>query len=501
MNPWLLFTCVLVYFALLFAVAWRTSQGADNQSFFVGNRNSAWPLVAFGMIGTSLSGVTFISVPGAVGSNGFSYWQIMMGHLVGYLVVAWVLLPLYYRLGLVSIYGWLEDRLGRSAWRMAAGFFILSRTLGATARLYLVVRILQDVILERLGLPFAATATVMVAMILLYTWRGGVKTIVWTDTLQTAGMLFGLGACIVFILQALDLSALQALSQMQDQGLSRVWGTEPAAKEYWLKQLLAGAAIAIAMTGMDQEMMQKNISVRTLRGSQLNMVSMAVAMLAVVLAFLFLGGLLMLFAQQAGITERGDRLFPAVVMGHMPAVVQLIFILALISALFPSADGALTALTSSTCNDLLAFERRTDWSAERKEAVRKQVHLVYAAVFLVLVMGFRWLDDPSMIGLILKVASYTYGPLLGLFAFGWWTTRRVQDRWVPGVTLAAPVICGVLDALQPLLFDTWRIGLELLLLNGALVFAGLFMISSAAAAASPPRSSGPTEGAAQPPRG
>jgi Na+/proline symporter len=207
------------------------------------------------------------------------------------------------------------------------------------------------------------------------------------------------------------------------------------------------------------------------------MVCMAAAMSVVVLAFLFLGGLLMLFAQQAGIAERGDRLFPAVVMGHLPDYVQVIFILALISALFPSADGALTALTSSTCNDLMSFARRTDWSAAQQESVRKRVHLAYAAVFLLLVMGFRWLDDPSMIGLILKVASYTYGPLLGLFAFGWWTRRRVRDRWVPLMTVLAPVACGVLDALQPMIFETWRIGLELLLLNGALVFAGLWIIS------------------------
>ena len=475
MSPAFLLSCVLVYFAVLLAVAWGTSKGADNQAFFVGNRRSAWPLVAFGMIGTSLSGVTFISVPGAVGGSGFSYWQIIIGHLLGYAVVAWVLLPLYYRIGLVSIYGWIEDRLGPSALRMAAGFFILSRTLGATARLYLVVRILQDVILDRLGLPFELTAAVLVGMILLYTWRGGVKTIVWTDTLQTAGMLFGLGACIVFILQALDTSALQAFDQMQQQGLARVWGTEPAAKDYWLKQLLAGAAIAIAMTGMDQEMMQKNISVRTLRGAQINMVCMALAMVAVVLAFLYLGGLLMLFAQQHGLPERGDRLFPAVVMGHLAPAVQLIFILALISALFPSADGALTALTSSTCNDLLGFERRPPGTAESRERLRKRIHLAYALVFLLLVLGFRWWDDPSMIGLILKVASYTYGPLLGLFAFGWWTQRTVEDRWVPVITLSGPCLCGALDALQPVLFETWRIGLELLLLNGAVVFAGLWL--------------------------
>ncbi len=476
-TPVLLLWGVAGYFALLFAVAWKTSQGADNRSFFLGDRRSPWPLVAFGMIGTSLSGVTFISVPGSVGIHGFGYWQVVLGHLLGYAFIIAVLLPLYYRLASVSIYAWLEQRLGPTSWRTGSLFFIVSRLLGATARLYLVVRILQDVILSAWGVPFEATAALMVAMILAYTWRGGVRTIVWTDTLQTAGMLFGLGACIVFVLQALDLSAAQAWAAMDGQGLNRLWGTEPAAREFWLKQLVAGAVIAVAVTGLDQEMMQKNISVRTLRGAQLNMVCMALAMQAVVLAFLFLGGLLTLFAQSAQIPALGDRLFPAVVMGHLSPLVQVVFIVALISALFPSADGALTALTSSVCNDLMRFERREDLAPARREGIRRWVHAAFALMFLLLVLAFRWVDDASMVMLILKVAGYTYGPLLGLFAFGWLTRRIVRDGWVPLVALAAPLACAVVDFNQAQWLGSWRIGLELLLLNGALTFGGLWLIS------------------------
>ncbi len=477
MSPSLLLACVLGYLGALYAVAWHTSRRADSAAFFVGSRASAWPLVAFGMIGTSLSGVTFVSVPGAVGLSGFGYWQIVLGQLLGYAVVAGLLLPLYYARGGVSIYGWLAQRFGPRTWRCGAGLFIVSRTLGATARLYLVVRILQDVVLAPLGVPFAASAAVLVAMILAYTWRGGVKTIVWTDTLQTAGMLGGLLACTAMLLGTLALSPAEAFAQMQAQGLARLWGTEPAAADWWPKQLLAGAAIAIAMTGLDQEMMQKTISVRTLRGAQKNLLAMALAMLGVVLLFLYLGGLLHLFAQQAGITARGDRLFPAVVMGHLPALVQGVFVLALISALFPSADGALTALTSSVCNDLLDFERRRDLDEAARQRLRHRVHAAFAALFLLLVLAFRWLDDPSMVGLILKIAAYTYGPLLGLCVFGLGCRRRVRDGWVPAVALAAPLLCGLLDAWQARLFTHWRIGLEMLLLNAALTALGLWLVS------------------------
>ena len=482
MSPSALFAFVAAYFALLLLVAWRTSRHAGNEGFFIGQRRSHWALVAFGMVGTSLSGVTFISVPGAVGASGFSYLQIVIGQLVGYAVVAFVLLPIYYRLQLTSIYRFLEVRFGPHAHRTGAGFFIVSRTLGATARLYLVIAVLQETILSRLGVPFALTAAVILVMIVLYTLEGGVKTIVWTDTLQTAGMLFGLVFCIWMLLGALQLSPTQALTRMDETGLSRLWGTDWRAANHWFKQVLAGAFIAIAMTGMDQEMMQKNISVKTLGGAQLNVMVLAFIMLAVVALFLFLGGLLTLFAQANGLPSSGDKLFPAVVMGHLPAFVQVVFILALISALFPSADGALTALTSSTCIDLLRMQQRSSWSEAKRLRIRRAVHLGFAALFMLLVLAFKAIDDPSMIGLILKIAGYTYGPLLGLFAFGL-TSRRVFDAAVPWIAIASPLLCAAIDFNQPLLFGAYRMGLELLLLNGAITFAGLWLASKPSSAA------------------
>ncbi|WP_343603272.1 sodium:solute symporter [Roseateles sp.] len=481
MSATVLLVVIAAYFALLLAVAWWTSRRADNDSFFIGNRSSHWGLVAFGMIGTSLSGVTFISVPGSVGSGAFSYFQIMLGQVAGYAVVAFVLLPLYYRLQLSSIYRYLGARLGVAAHRTGAGFFILSRTLGATARLYLVVRILQDLVLAQFGMPFWLSALLVLVMILLYTLEGGVKTIVWTDTLQTTGMLAGLVICVVFLLHALGLDLAGGWQAMRAAGLAEVFVTDPMSATHWAKQLLAGAAIAVAMTGLDQEMMQKNISVRRLADAQKNMMVMAAIMTGVVLLFLFLGGLLSLYAHQQGLAAQGDRLFPAVVMGHLPAWVQLIFVVALISALFPSADGAITALTSSTCIDLLGLQERRDWDEARKRRVRKAVHLGYAAVFLLLTLGFRWLDDPSMVNLILKLAGYTYGPLLGLFAFGILSSRTLRPGVLPWIALAAPALCWIVDTHQAALFGDYRMGLELLLVNAALTFGGLWIGSRPAA--------------------
>ena len=477
----LLLVFVLAYFALLLGVAWWTSRHADNESFFIGNRASPWPLVAFGMVGTSLSGVTFISVPGAVGLTQFSYLQITLGHLIGYMVVAFVLLPLYHRQGLTSIYGYLQRRFGPWSYRTGAALFIVSRTLGATARLYLVVKVLQDSILQAFGVPFWLTAAVILLMILLYTVEGGVRTIVYTDTLQTAGMLLGLVVCSVFLLQRLELSPLQGLLQMQARGLATVFGTDPYAQTWFLKQIVAGAFIAIAMTGLDQEMMQKSISVRRLADAQKNIVVLAFVLLAVVSLFLYLGGLLLLFASSVGLQATGDRLFPAVVLQHLPVMVQVLFVIALISALFPSADGALTALTSSFCIDMLGLQQRSAWDEARRARVRRLVHLGFAGLFMALVLGFKALDDPSMIGLILKIAAYTYGPLLGLFAFGICTRRVVHDRWVPAVALAAPALCWLIDLNQQMLLGAWQLGLELLLLNGAITVAGLCCASAPAA--------------------
>ena len=477
MSPTLLFCFVIAYFALLLGVAWLTSRNTDNESFFIGNRKSNWMLVAFGMVGTSLSGVTFISVPGAVGANAFTYFQIVLGQLLGYFVIAFVLLPVYYRLNLTSIYHYLDTRMGPHAYKTGAGFFVLSRTLGATARLYLVVRILQDAILDGLHVPFWLTALVILVMILLYTYEGGVKTIVWTDTLQTACMLAGLVICVNYVLDGLHLSVGESLVKLDERGLSTIFSTDVDSAKFFVKQFLAGVFIAIAMTGLDQEMMQKNISVKTLADSQKNIVTLNIIMLGVVLLFLYLGGLLTLYAPTVGVTETGDKLFPAVVLGHLPAMVQVIFVIALISALFPSADGAITALTSSFCIDILGINRRDDLNENQRTRVRHQVHLGFAALFLLLVMVFKWADNPSMIGLILKLAGYTYGPLLGLFAFGILTRRVVRDRLVPYIALAAPVICFFIDKYQRMLFGSYEIGLELLIVNGALTFAGLWMVS------------------------
>ena len=483
MSPALLFSFVIGYFVILLIVAYFTSRNSNNESFFIGNKSSNWMLVAFGMIGTSLSGVTFVSVPGAVGKplgagfEAFSYFQIVIGYLIGYIVIAYVLLPLYYRLNLTSIYNYLSTRLGFASYKTGASFFILSRTLGATARLYLVVAILQEAILSSFGVPFWLTTLIILIMILLYTFEGGVKTIVYTDTLQTTCMLAGLVICIIYILKSLNLDFSEGLSQLSDGGYTNMFVTDPNSRLFFLKQVLAGAFITITMTGMDQEMMQKNISVRTLKDSQKNMLTFAVIQSIVVLMFLFLGGLLYLFATANGVTATGDKLFPAVALQYMSPFISIVFIIALISALFPSADGAITALTSSFCIDLLGLKRREDWDEKKKKSVRKAIHLGFAGVFLLFVMVFKWVNNPSMIGVILKVAAYTYGPLLGLFAFGMLTKRSVKDGLVPYIAFAAPILCFFIDKFQKNIFGSFEIGLELLIINGLLTFIGLYLVS------------------------
>jgi Na+/proline symporter len=476
MSPALMLAVVLGYFALLMAVAWRTSRGADNESFFIGNRSSHWALVAFGMIGTSLSGVTFVSVPGAVGRDAFGYFQLMLGLFAGYIVVAAVLLPVYYRHRVTTLYDYLDARLGIGAHRTGAALFIVSRTLGATARLYLVVNILQLSFLEALGIPFWATATVVVAMIVAYTYQGGVKTIVWTDTLQTTCMLAGLAIIAAAVLAALDLTFAESLARLDERGLSTIFVGDVNDRAFFAKQFVAGAFIAIGMTGLDQEMMQKSISVRTLRDSQKNMATMALVMLGVVLLFLYLGGLIHLYAPAIGVQASGDALLPAIVFGHLSPLIQVVFLVALVSALLPSADGAITALTSSTCLDLLGLRRRAVDEATRL-AVRHRVHLAFAAAFLLMLLAFKEAASPSMIGLILTLAAYTYGPLLGLFAFAIFAGRPLRHRWVPVVAIAAPALCFWIDRNQRALFGDYEVGLEFLVLNGALTFAGLWLVS------------------------
>jgi Na+/proline symporter len=381
MSAGLLFAFVIGYFILLLIVAWYTSRNANNESFFIGNRNSNWMLVAFGMIGTSLSGVTFVSVPGTVGLAGFAYYQVVLGYFLGYFIIAFVLLPLFYRMNLTSIYNYLEHRFGMVSYKTGALFFILSRILGATARLYLVINVLQIFILKDMHVPFAVTAFVILLMILLYTFEGGVKTIVFTDTLQTTFMLLGLIVCIVYIMNSMGHSLTSTLHELNTRGLTKIFNTDINSSGFFLKQLVGGLFITVTMTGLDQEMMQKNISVRTLYDSKKNVLTFSFIILIVNFLFLLMGGLLYLFASTKGINTAPDDLFPTVALHFMGNVIPIIFVIGLISALFPSADGALTALTSSFCIDLLGMKRRGDWDEKMKRRKRMTVHFIFAIVF------------------------------------------------------------------------------------------------------------------------
>jgi len=476
MSPIVLLSIIIIYFALLLWVAYRTGKGSDNESFFIGNRKSNWMLVAFGMIGTSLSGVTFVSVPGAVGNDKFGYLQITLGYLIGYIIIAYVLLPLYYRLKLTSIYGYLQQRMGQLSYKSGAWIFIVSRLVGATARLYLVVNILQITILDSLGVPFIVTTLIILAMIILYTYEGGVKTIVWTDTLQTSCMLLGLIICTVYMLNHLGLNVGESLTAMNEKGYTKIFDFDPHQKSFFLKQILAGAFITITMTGIDQEMMQKSLSVTRLKDSQKNMVTLGFILLGVISLFLYMGGLLHLYGAEEQVTSAGDQLFPDIALNHMPPFISIIFIIALISALFPSADGAMTALTSSLCIDVFGMKERKEWDEKKKERFRKNVHLIVAFSFLIMVVIFKLINDNSMIGLILKLAGFTYGPLLGLFAFGIFTKYKVEDKLVPFVCIASPIASYFIDKYQEIIFGEFKIGLELLIINGFLTFIGLWMI-------------------------
>ncbi len=478
MNATFITGILLAYFGVLLLISYLTSRNADSQTFFSGNKKSPWYLVAFGMIGTSLSGVTFISVPGTVGTGAWFYFQLVIGFFIGYFVVAFVLLPLYYKHNLTSIYRYLEYRLGFEAYKWGAGFFILSRTLGATVRLYLVINVLQLFVLDDLGVPFWITTLIVMTMIVFYTINGGVKTIVWTDTLQTLFMLLALVVCIFSIQQSLNWNWSTVWSTMKNNNLTHLWCTDFTRKDYFLKHILGGAFISITMTGLDQEMMQKNISVKSLKDAQKNMISFSFILLLVNMLFLFLGGLLFLFAKQKGLDFAPDDLFPSIVQSYLPNGIFIIFILGLISALFPSVDGAITALTSSFCIDILGFDRQQHMTESQKITRRKKIHLSIAVLFTILVFIFKWKNDKSIIDLIFVIASYTYGPLLGLFTFGILTSRKLMKNTVWLACFLAPTICFILDKFSVNLFGNYNFGNEILIINGSLTFLILFVFST-----------------------
>ena len=477
MSPIVIASVLISYFLLLIFIAYFTSKNATSETFFSGNKESKWYLVAFGMIGTSLSGVTFISVPGAVGEGGFYYYQLVLGFFLGYFVVAYVLLPLYYKYKLTSIYRFLEYRLGFTAYQWGAGYFILSRTLGATVRLYLVINVMQVFVLDEIGIPFWLTTLLIMLMILVYTFKGGVKTIVWTDTLQTFFMLLALVVCIFSIQNALDWDWSTIWHDMENQGITKLWSTDPDRKDYFLKHVLGGAFITITMTGLDQEMMQKNISVKTLKDAQKNIVTFSFVLLLVNALFLLLGGILYVYAKQNGLEFLPDDLFPSIVQQYLPQGIFLIFIIGLISALFPSVDGAITALTSSFCIDILGFHRKEAMDEQMKNRIRQTVHISFAVLFTALVFFFKEMNNKSIIDFVFTIAAYTYGPLLGLFAFGILTKKAIKNSFVPLVCILAPVICYVLDHNSVEWFDGYKFGNEILILNGTLTFIGLYLIS------------------------
>lgn len=475
----ILLIIVLSYFALLLGIAFYTSRGSNNESFFIGNRSSKWWVVAFGMIGTSLSGMTFISVPGTVGFSGFSYFQVVIGFWLGYFAVAFILLPIYYKMQLTSIYSYLDERLGKSSYKTGALFFILSRTLGATLRLYLVIKVLEKFVLQDFGVGFEFTAVLILVLILLYTYKGGVKTIVWTDTLQTTFMLLALLVCVGYIMSHLDLSLSGTWQAMSARGYTDMVNTDiMSAGSFW-KSVIGGAFITIGMTGLDQEMMQKNISVSNLKDSQKNMITFCFILLIANFIFLVLGGLLYLYADVEGITAVKDDIFPFIALkSGVPFLITVCFMIGLISALFPSADGALTALTSSYCIDILGMKRRDDWDEKKKGRVRLIVHNTFAVIFLGCIFFFREVDNGSLITTLLAVAGYTYGPLLALFAFGIFTKRDVNNKLVPVICIAAPILCYMLKLYDKQWLGGYEIGLELLLINAVITYFFLWVTSN-----------------------
>jgi Na+/proline symporter len=477
MSSALLLSIVFGYFVLLLVIAWWTSRGAGEHAFYSGERKSLWWVVAFGMIGTSLSGVTFISVPGMVQTKAWTYLQLVIGFAIGYWIVAGVLLPLYYRMKLTSIYGYLRERFGMTSYRTGAAFFILSRLAGATIRIYVVLNVIQLFVLDAMGIPFELTTFVVLLMIVLYTLKGGVKTIVWTDTLQTLFMLGALVGTIIYIAGATEMADWQ--DAIPRSGMMEIWNGDWRSDGFFLKQVLAGIFITIAMTGLDQEMMQKNLSVATVGGAKKNMRVFSVVLLGVNLLFLLLGALLYLFIYSgrfgAVLPMRPDDVFPTMALHYFPPWLGLLFIVGLISALFPSADGALTALTASTCIDLIGIRDR-GWDESQQKRVRQRIHLGMAGLFLLCILYFHWLATPTVIKTLFDIAGFTYGPLLGLFAYGLFFKGKPMERWVPVVCIAAPVVTYVLRLYSKQLFFGYQMGFEVLLVVALLTMVGLGLV-------------------------
>jgi len=470
MSPLLISSIIGGYFLILMIIAWRTGSQADNASFFLGNRRSPWYIVSIGMIGSSLSGVTFISVPGWVQAQQFTYLQMVGGFVLGYVIIANILLPLYYKLNLTSIYSYLNQRFGYFSYKSGSLLFIASRTVGSAARLYLMASVLQLAIFDTLGVPFYMTVVLSISLIWLYTFRGGIKTIIWTDTLQTLLMLSAVGITIFYIASSLNMDLKDLIHTVINSELSRVfvwddWGSS----RHFVKQFISGAFITIVMTGLDQDMMQKNLSCKNLKDAKKNMYWYGIAFLPVNILFMSLGVLLFTFIAQNGIIspERADDLYPMLALGgYLPSAVGILFILGLVAAAYSSADSALTSLTTSFSLDIIEVNKMSPTKAKQTRII---THLGFSILTAIIILIFRALNQDSIIDTIYTLAGYTYGPLLGLYAFGLFTKYKVRDHLVPLVAIIPPIITGILDFNA----DNWfgfSMGYEKLILNGTITF-------------------------------
>ncbi len=477
MSPSSIALLIIGYFVVLILISYFTSKEDSNEAFFKANKSAPWYLVAFGMIGASLSGVTFISVPGAVESKQFGYLQVVFGYLFGYLVIAYVLLPIYYRLNLTSIYTYLRDRFGNTSYKTGSVAFLISRTVGAAFRLFLVAKVLQLLIFNQFEIPFFITVIITIALIWLYTFKGGIKTIIFTDTLQTLFMLVSVVVTIVFLASALDLNSVSDIySNVKESTMSKVFFFEDVNDaQYFVKSFLAGMFITITMTGLDQDMMQKNLTCKNLKEAQKNMVSFSVVLIFVNILFLVLGLLLTQYAQQNNITASKDDLFPTIAMlPEIGVITSAFFILGLIAAAYSSADSALTSLTTSFCIDIIELDKKPK---EQQKKIRKTVHIFTSIVLVLVIILFDLIfKDVSVIWELFKAAGYTYGPLLGLFAFGILTKSQIKDKYVWIIAIIAPIVSYLLNAYSETLFNGYQIGFEILIINGLLTYLGLILI-------------------------
>jgi len=486
MSPLVLLSFIIGYFLVLLVISWLTSRkSSDNDTFFVANRNSKWYLVAFGMIGTALSGVTFISVPGKVGAptgDQFAYFQFVLGNAAGFIIIATVLLPLYYRLKLTSIYSYIEQALGQWSYKTAAGIFLISRTIGSAFRLYLVVIVLQKFIFDNYHIPFAVTVLICLVLIWSYTYRGGLKTIIITDSLQTFFLVSSVFLSIYFICRSLNMNVFEAADAIKNSSYSKIFFFNDflGSKLHFSKQFLGGLFITIGMTGLDQDLMQKNLSLRNIKEAQKNMFSFITVFVIINIFFLSVGALLYIYAAKNGISvPKTDYLYPTIALKYLGVIPAVVFMLGLTAATFATTDSALTALTTSFCVDFLGFNKKKDINSKATVKTRHMVHIAFSGLMLLTIVLFNAVNNDAVVSAIFKVASYTYGPLLGLYSFGLFAGKRqVYDKLVPFICIISPAICYFLSTSSKTILGGYVFDNELIIVNGLITFAGLWLTSS-----------------------